>query len=1834
MKPFQHNRSGTSFILTFVLLFGAPLFSQAQQAFWQQTSENRLTGSGKRFLFPKQGRFLEINFAALKQKLAQAPAEQTKDLRSYGMPLSLPMPDGSVQEFAVASYQMLEKPLAEKNPDIRTFLGQGITDPTAQVFLDFTLQGFHAQILSANGSYYIDPVFLNETKFYTVYDRTQLQKTGTSRFQCGISEAEFRPENSDKSGSIVSPSIQTTSGTLLRTYRLALAATAEYTIFQGGTKPLALSAMTTTMNRVNGIYNRDVTVRFNIIANTDVIIYTANPDPYTNGNASAMMGENQSTVDGNIGAANYDIGHVFGTNSGGVVSGRVCTNGNKARGVTGSGAPIGDPFDVDYVAHEMGHQCNAPHTWNGTQSNCSAGQYASSAAVEPGSGITIMGYAGICGSDDLAPNSIDHFHNKSQQDIIAFTQTGSGNSCGTGTATGNSAPAVSISSPASRTIPISTPYELTGAATDANGDALTYCWEQSDLGAAGPPNVASRTDGPITRSFSPTASGTRTVPQLSDILAGTNTIGNLLGTATRSMNYRFTARDNRAGGGGMTDGTYTFNVTSTAGPFLVTSHNSTLVYAKNQPTTITWSVANTNVAPVNCTSVAILLSTDGGLTFPITLSASTANDGSETVTMPDVNTTTARIKVKALNNIFFDISNQNIQIQDYCNALGSICSDIDFGQHFISRVRLNSLDVSSSCSPNGYSLSSSTTSLTTGQTYTLQVNLGTNVVDNGVAAWIDYNNDNDFNDFGEMVVSLGPGSGLRTATFTVPGSSTFLGVRRLRVRSGYNLTYTNTQACFSNGFGETEDYNITISGYCFQTAICNDIDFGQHYISNVSFHTINNTSSCSPNGYNNYTGTVPVASVKAGQTYPISIQTSNTALEGVGVWIDYNNDLDFDDPGEFAYRGLPSISGIFSGSIRIQGLTSYYGNRRMRVRTSFNKTFSAGDACSTDGFGETEDYLINISGYCFASSICSDIDFGDHYIQNFNLAGIGNSSSGCGNSGYTLYPETQFLGHLGSGSTHSGTAIIAGGATAGQAIWIDYNNDEDFNDAGEFVTSRSTTTTSLWSFSFTVPSNPAFQGIRRLRIRSGFNTSFTSGQSCSALGFGETEDYFVEISQGVALGFVDAAQCKGSSLMVPFSTTGVFEPSNFFKVELSDSAGVFSASPTVIGTGISSPLICNIPSDVTPGNHFRIRISSSNPSGYSATSGFITIYSPPVVFSMFPTSGGPGTLVTFTGSLSGVEVVYFGQMPATPTFISPAGTTMQVVVPPGANTAEVYVSNAHCSVIGPVFTISSCDLNLLPPVVQNSSSPGCNNGSAIFTATGTFNGTGQVSLYSKIASTFANLVGTKNLDGSQQATFPALSPNLYRAILKDNSICADTVYFEVIAQPCSLDVSNAVTTSTTGSTGTISYQVTGISCTLITNLKKLVGSVYEYQNNVTPVLISGNTYQYQNLPAGVYQVRVTLPGGICRDSIDATISAPPTKVSTPVISPATGSFTAPVTVSITCSTANALIYYTTTGNNPVIGTGYTKLYSGPFTLSANTTVRALAIRNDLLNSAIAVSYLTITDPGKVQNPVISPGTGSYSGSQTVSITIATPSASIYYTTNGNVPNLTVPNSFTKLYTGPFTINATMTIRAIATKVSLTNSDVVVASITITNPSLPAAAPVITPGTGIYAGAQSVSISSATPGAVIYYTTNGNNPLLTSPNYFTKLYTGPFVVTSSATIRAIATATGFLNSGITSAFLTIGPGRENVADEVSDIRNASFRIFPNPSEGVFYLENTGSVDESLTCEILTTDGKQIFKTDWKEGNVPVRFDIHQQPAGLYLLKLTSSERSTTMRISKR
>lgn len=665
MKTNNSRISSFFFKFSLALLFTVPfttsvLAATSADGFWNDIAPSRIALTGQRQTIPERYRTTELAISEFEAALAKAPPEKSAD---GGAMISLPMPDGSFKNFRVESSPIMEPGLALANPDITTYIAVADDNAAITARLDLTPAGFHAIIFTLDGTVYIDPYQTGSRLHYISYNKQDLSRK--EPFHCGVTG-----ELVDASHGLRDHIQMTPVGNVLNTYRLAVAATGEYTTFHGGTVALGLAAIVTTINRVTGIYERELSVRLTLVANNNLIVYTNSvTDPYTNGDAGALLGENQANLDAVIGSANYDIGHVFSTGGGGLAGlGVVCNNSRKAQGETGLSQPVGDVFSVDFVAHEMGHQFGGNHTFNGSTGNCTGGNRNPSTAYEPGSGSTIQAYAGICGAENLQLNSDDNFHTISFDEMVSYIM-GAG-VCSTQSNTGNTIP--TIDAGPGFTVPISTPLLLDAAtAVDPdNGQVHSYSWEQFDLGAAGPPNTD---DGsrPIFRSFMPRSSPVRYLPQMSDILNNISTLGESLPTTDRSLTFRLTVRDNAAGGGGVDHSTVVHQVTTSAGPFAVTSQNTPTDWAGNTEQTVTWDVAGTTAAPVSCPDVGIFYSDSGFPNFSGTiLVASTPNDGSETITAPNSSTSTGRVMVKCTSNIFFDINNADISI-----TTGAICGD-------------------------------------------------------------------------------------------------------------------------------------------------------------------------------------------------------------------------------------------------------------------------------------------------------------------------------------------------------------------------------------------------------------------------------------------------------------------------------------------------------------------------------------------------------------------------------------------------------------------------------------------------------------------------------------------------------------------------------------------------------------------------------------------------------------------------------------------------------------------------------------------------------------------------------------------------------------------------------------------------------------------------------------------------------------------------------------------------------------------------------------------------------------------------------------------------------
>lgn len=646
--------------LFYLGIFIISVSSGKAQDFFTVISERSIKADPKnRTVQPEKALTYTLDVAGMKNYFNTVPELKDSDRKDNAPVIVLPMPDGTKAKFRIWKSSVMAPELAGQFPQIVTFTGQGIDDKYATIKLDFTELGFHAQIKSAvAGDTYIDPYAKQDINNYIIYRKSDLIDKNPRT--CGVKDEDDSPLGKKNAQKTVSPSV----GTQIRVFRLAVACTGEYAVAATGsaapTVAQTLSAIVTSVNRVNGVYEQEVASRLVLVANeTNVVFTNATSDPFTgNNDAGTLINESQTQIDLLIGNANYDIGHTFSTGGGGLAGlGVICNSTNKGRGITGSPNPVGDPYDIDYVAHEVGHQFGGPHTFNATTGSCGGGNRSAANAVEPGSGITIMAYAGICGStNNLAANSIPTFHTKSFQSITAKVQS---TTCQVTIPSNNFAPTVNAGG--DYTIPLNTPFRLEGSASDIDNNPLTYSWEQNDVGPAGDWNAPTG-NAPLFRSYVPVTVPYRYFPKLTDVINGTVSKGEVKPTYARTMEFRLTVRDNNAGCAGVSNDDAIITVDGNSGPFTVTAPTTAVNWAGNSTQTITWNVANTTAFPVNAATVNIYLSTDGGLTYPTLLLGSTPNDGSETVTIPNVNTTQARIMVAAETNVFYNINPINFTI--------------------------------------------------------------------------------------------------------------------------------------------------------------------------------------------------------------------------------------------------------------------------------------------------------------------------------------------------------------------------------------------------------------------------------------------------------------------------------------------------------------------------------------------------------------------------------------------------------------------------------------------------------------------------------------------------------------------------------------------------------------------------------------------------------------------------------------------------------------------------------------------------------------------------------------------------------------------------------------------------------------------------------------------------------------------------------------------------------------------------------------------------------------------------------------------------------------------
>ena len=613
--------------------------------------------------------FFELELASFNKMISKASLRTIRNKQSETI-IELPSGQGKSEAFRIYEDPVFSPSLAAKYPNIKSYIGKSVNKSGSIIRFSVTAAGLNAMTLkNANESTFIDPYTTNK-KSYLVYKKSDAPAPEEA-FVCKFEDSKTTNITAQNTAA----KVENANDGKLRTYRLAVATTGEYAQFhltQQGVaeteteavkKGAVLSAIVTTMTRVNGIFERDVALTMVLVEkNTDIIFLDGVIDNFTNDDSQELINESQTVINSIIGTNNFDIGHTFSTGGGGLAQINSPCTVQKARGITGASSPIGDSYNIDYVAHEMGHQFGAHHTFNSGVGNCAPPNRNDATAVEPGSGSTIMAYAGICAPENVQPLSDDYFHLVSIREIWKNISVGS-STCGVITSTSNSVP--TVNSIPNYTIPKSTPFILDATASDVDGNALTYTWEQLDTEIAIYPLVSTAIDGPAFRSVGPSSSSKRYFPNIETVIAGelSNT-WEVLSSVSRTMRFGVNVRDNNVSpSAGQTVSAETLiTVDASSGPFKVTSQDVAVTWDAGTSQTVNWDVANTNEVPINCEFVNILLSTDGGYTYGL-LASNVANDGSQDIIVPNNSTPKARIKVEGVGNIFYAINSATITIQ-------------------------------------------------------------------------------------------------------------------------------------------------------------------------------------------------------------------------------------------------------------------------------------------------------------------------------------------------------------------------------------------------------------------------------------------------------------------------------------------------------------------------------------------------------------------------------------------------------------------------------------------------------------------------------------------------------------------------------------------------------------------------------------------------------------------------------------------------------------------------------------------------------------------------------------------------------------------------------------------------------------------------------------------------------------------------------------------------------------------------------------------------------------------------------------------------------------------
>ena len=977
-----------------VLLIGFSVFGQTK--FWQKsTSNGSLNTIPISELNEKHYEVFQLDFEAFRQALVNAPLRESNQVSTTF--INVPNEEGVLETFRMLEAPVFDAELSAQFPDIKSYVG--VNDSGTRLRMSVSPRGVQTMI-----SYLDKPtVFMQpvngDPQNYIVYNRLVRGDNYTEDFHCATIDEFSKESNLDSSLLNRDANDQT-----LRKFRLVVSTNGEYTTYHGGTVPGALAAINASITRVNETFETDMAVTFIVIAQTTNVIYTnANTDPYST-NLGDWNLQLQNTLTNVIGNAFYDIGHMFGASGGGGNAGCigcVCvddtastTDLNKGAGITSpaDGIPAGDNFDIDYVAHEIGHQMGANHTFafntEGTGVN-----------AEPGSGSTIMAYAGITGANNVQQHSDPYFHYHSINQIL--------NRLVTRTCWQSNSPGVITNSPpvanagSDYVIPRGTAYVLRGSATDANaGDVLRYCWEQTDSGNVTNTNFGpTLTSGSMNRSLPPTTSPNRYIPRLSRVIAGQltqtnptiNSAWETVPSVARTMNWALTVRDRQPTATGL-NGQTSFDlmritVDGASGPFTVTSQTSNVIWYVGSSQTVTWNVANTNVAPVNTANVNILLSTDGGLTFPIVLASNVPNNGSYNVTVPNNVTSQARIIVEGANNIFFAANSSNFQIQtteflmNFASSNVTVCQPNNAVYNFTYNA-YNGFSETTTFSatnvPAGANVTFSPTSASAdGTPVTMTVsNIGSVAPGNytitavGTATSTTKTTNVTLNVFSNSLAAATLATPANGAT-NVPaaGSLTWNSVANAQnylVEVATDAAFTNivnsatvTNTTYTTSLSANTQYywRVTASNTCATAAASSVFSFTTENVTCASYTATDTPIAISPSGANTYTSVINIAPnfpvtdvnvrINIPHTYVSDLDISLTSPNGTVVDLssgnggsgdNFTNTLFDQSAATLITAGSPPYTGTFrpEGNLSTINGEMSAGNWTLTVRDNFN----------------------------------------------------------------------------------------------------------------------------------------------------------------------------------------------------------------------------------------------------------------------------------------------------------------------------------------------------------------------------------------------------------------------------------------------------------------------------------------------------------------------------------------------------------------------------------------------------------------------------------------------------------------------------------------------------------------------------------------------------------------------------------------------------------------------------------------------------------------------------------------------------------------------------------